>query len=127
VNVEIDMYKMLSDDGSTLGVFLYLADAGQRSDLQDFLVREGAQFGTYPCGDLSGPICGGRVMVTSTSLTVLIRELFITAPMETSLREADAERAAVFVLDRPFDPDDKEERVVLSANLPLEVFEVAGT
>lgn len=123
MTIEIDMSIALADDKETLGVFLHVDDTEQRIQLQSFLFHAGAQFVSYPVGNLP-PQLDGQVTVADSDVSVTVGRLCIVGTLDLSAHGlAAAKRATLFVLDKPFDIKDKSEKTLIAATVLLEKLE----
>lgn len=118
------MQAFVSDDRSTLGVFLYIEDEARRSDLRALLRSEGAGYVGYPRGDRPAQVAG-RIVVSDTSVTVLIGKYFIVCPMAIPTLGLKAAQTALYFTEQPFDIEDKGDASLLAATLTLDVLAVA--
>lgn len=126
--VEADVTTKLSDDGTTLGIFLYHSDEDARFKAEEVLYQEGAQFTAYPSCDLPPVIPGSGVLVEDVTVSLWVGPLYLVAPLGLPHRELKAAvRAVLFAVRKPYDARDETKRNLLAATLPLRVLEREAT
>jgi hypothetical protein len=121
VSEEVDLTTSLSDDGSRLGVFLHHPDLDGRREVEDILLKQGAEFTTYPDGKVP-PLIDGSVTVEDANITLITGSLYVIGALEVpSGAVRSASHAILYSLQRPFAAGDLTEKTVLSASLPLNI------
>ncbi|MFE0472426.1 hypothetical protein ACFW2V_12500 [Streptomyces sp. NPDC058947] len=115
---EVEISTTLSDDG-VLSIFLYHPDSDGRAEAEEALLKEGAEFTTYPHGRVSARI-NGSVSVNGTNITIIAGPLYVIGALEVpSAAAIRARNAVLYMIRQPFVSGDLTERTVLSAALPL--------
>lgn len=123
---EIDLHTTLGDDGKSLGVFLYAEGVDRRTRLKARLHDHGADYTSYPSGP-TPPEINGSVIVTDGTLTLFAGPLYVVGPIEVMPFDlSDVKQAHIFVLDAPFNVEDRTRKTLIAATVPLEILERGG-
>lgn len=115
----VDLNTRVSDSGEVLDLLLFNAREEGRTECETALFRAGATFTAYP-PDADPPLVPGEVIVEDGKVSVLAGSLFVVSSMETPVADLLAvDRAVLYVLRKPYDPECPTQRRVLAATLPV--------